>query len=283
MRAVRSILNSSGPLTELLIVGQGASGDVGRSLSWVRDARLRFLHRKEPGKSAAINLGIACAVGDLIALTDDDCVVAPDWLGRICQVFGEHPNCAAVVGPIAAFGRGPSPYHLAPQTVCWKRPRAMRAAGLWKGFGGNTTWRRRSLRRIHGYDARIGPGSRVGGAGDWEALYRVLVAGMAVRYDPTVRVWHDGWETNDTREAKAKRYDCASMAAHIKCWWEVGGPALRDMAGVTLRHLFVGLKHLACRRRGTARSCFVKVGHYLSGVPLGLRLAREGKQEDGRG
>src|SRR5687768_7630800 len=45
-------------------------------------ATLRYLFEPEQGRYAAINTGIRAAQGDIIATTDDDARVEPDWLTR---------------------------------------------------------------------------------------------------------------------------------------------------------------------------------------------------------
>src|SRR5689334_21378338 len=49
--------------------------------------RFRFLVQTGSGKSNALNLGIAAARGDVLAMTDDDVLCAPDYIGAIQSVF----------------------------------------------------------------------------------------------------------------------------------------------------------------------------------------------------
>src|SRR5829696_9022741 len=41
---------------------------------------LRYLHEPQQGRSAALNTGIKASHGEIIATTDDDVRVEPDWL-----------------------------------------------------------------------------------------------------------------------------------------------------------------------------------------------------------
>lgn len=50
---------------------------------------VRYLLETRQGKSFALNTGLAYSQGDVIALTDDDVLPAPDWLARIVQSFRE--------------------------------------------------------------------------------------------------------------------------------------------------------------------------------------------------
>src|SRR5215213_1970195 len=42
--------------------------------------RLRYLHERQQGRSAALNTGIKAAQGEIIATTDDDVRIERDWL-----------------------------------------------------------------------------------------------------------------------------------------------------------------------------------------------------------
>jgi glycosyltransferase involved in cell wall biosynthesis len=84
--AVESVLANEGPPFELLVVAQGEDS------TWAYDAltvlpdrfrddpRLRIVHDRNRGLSRARNAALREAVGELILFTDDDCIVAPDWV-----------------------------------------------------------------------------------------------------------------------------------------------------------------------------------------------------------
>ncbi|MEQ1747014.1 MAG: glycosyltransferase [Saprospiraceae bacterium] len=53
------------------------------------------------GKKNALALGVSCARGELIATTDADCLVPPDWLLLLASLYeAERPG--AIVGPVEA-------------------------------------------------------------------------------------------------------------------------------------------------------------------------------------
>jgi GT2 family glycosyltransferase len=51
--------------------------------------RLRYIRREERGLSRAYNRGVAEAIHELIAFTDDDCVAPPGWLDAVARAFYE--------------------------------------------------------------------------------------------------------------------------------------------------------------------------------------------------
>jgi len=50
-----------------------------------RFVQVRLLVEERPGPGHARNCGVEAATGDLLAFTDADCKVAPDWLAQISQ------------------------------------------------------------------------------------------------------------------------------------------------------------------------------------------------------
>ena len=82
-----------------LIVGDGDGNALDQNrlaespwLSWIR----------RPGASV-FDLraeGVALAEGEIVALTEDHCVVAPDWCEQILEGFRRHPEASALAGPV---------------------------------------------------------------------------------------------------------------------------------------------------------------------------------------
>ena len=71
-------------------------------------APLRYLFERVPGRSAALNTGIAAAAGAIIVTTDDDVRVEADWLeqaGRAIETLG----CDYVGGRVLPIWGGPRP------------------------------------------------------------------------------------------------------------------------------------------------------------------------------
>ena len=80
------------PPYEVLVVDNN-SRDHTRELVQQRQAtagpRLRYVFEAQQGLSFARNAGIAHARGDLVAFTDDDIRVAPNWVSSIQKAFDE--------------------------------------------------------------------------------------------------------------------------------------------------------------------------------------------------
>ena len=65
-------------------------------------ARFRYLFESHPGKSYALNSGIAEARGDIVAFMDDDVTVEPTWLQNLTAPLlkGKWAGCGGRIVPV---------------------------------------------------------------------------------------------------------------------------------------------------------------------------------------
>jgi glycosyltransferase involved in cell wall biosynthesis len=69
---------------------------------------VRYLFERTQGRAAALNAGIGAVNGHVIAFTDDDVLLHPDWLASLKRAFDEH-DCVAVAGRVLPLWRHPKP------------------------------------------------------------------------------------------------------------------------------------------------------------------------------
>lgn len=65
-----------------------------------RYPQVQLLVETEPGPGPARNKGVAAARGDILAFTDADCVIDPNWLPGLVRFFESHPEAYAVGGDV---------------------------------------------------------------------------------------------------------------------------------------------------------------------------------------
>jgi len=161
---------------ELLVVDQSDDSDTKRAVEAVCAAapEVRYLGTPTRGLSRARNVGLEQSRGDLIAFTDDDVVVRPDWLANVAGEFEAYPRLAFLFGTVLPpeghdWETEFVPYCRVPtqRPVRWSDPAAF------GGMGANMALRRTTFERVGGFDDALGAGTGVAGE-DYEYALRCL-------------------------------------------------------------------------------------------------------------
>jgi glycosyltransferase involved in cell wall biosynthesis len=95
--------NGKGFAFEVLVVDNNSSDQTPglvKSLAAQNPEKLRYLFEPKQGLSYARNTGIANARSSLVAFTDDDVRVAPDWAWQIVTAFQAHPDIDFLGGKV---------------------------------------------------------------------------------------------------------------------------------------------------------------------------------------
>jgi glycosyltransferase involved in cell wall biosynthesis len=91
-----SLARLEDPNFEVILVDDGSTD---RSAELIRRHGFKLVRlRENRGAGTARNVGARVAEGDILAFTDADCIVPPDWLARIRRMLAEH-DVIAVSGP----------------------------------------------------------------------------------------------------------------------------------------------------------------------------------------
>jgi glycosyltransferase involved in cell wall biosynthesis len=175
---------------ELVIVDNGSTDDTAKVLSEYAAKvpfRTKILYEGRPGKSRGLNLALHVTRGDIIALIDDDCYVAPDYIDRVREVFAD-PRIGFAGGRVELFD--PTDFPMTIQTSIKREllPPRNYVEGGWI-LGANMMFRRSVLEAIGGFDLDFGPGTPFI-AEDPDAQARASFAGWWGLYTPDVVVAH---------------------------------------------------------------------------------------------
>ena len=182
------------PPYEVLVVDNN-SRDHTRELVQQRQAtagsRLRYVFEAQQGLSFARNAGIARARGDLVAFTDDDIRVAPNWVSSIQKAFDTHADVDCVGGRILPEWSAPPPRWLTRNT--WVGALALQDYGPERFSvdranpvclaGANLLFRKQVFDEIGAFSTEFGSRSE-----DTELMTRFWSAGRRAMYVPEVAV-----------------------------------------------------------------------------------------------
>jgi glycosyltransferase involved in cell wall biosynthesis len=184
---VQSIFDLSFPRdeVELLLIDNDSTDGTAAILDRFPD-RAKILSETTRGPSAARNRGLANATGDIIAFTDADCTVHPDWLTHLIEPLAD--KAVGISGgtilsrrpcnSIEAFGERIHDHRLAIEydsppyaiTMNWASPRSV-------------------LEQVGWFDEELLR------CEDCDLSYRILAAGYRIAYAPDAIIYHRNEET----------------------------------------------------------------------------------------
>ena len=245
----------------VIIVDQGRQPEIAALADEQRADGLDvvYLPSSATGRSAGLNLGLAQVETGFVAITDDDCLVAPDWLARLGERLRRHPG-AIITGRVEA-GQGEAQLSVVTSTreQIQRRP-ALRFDRL---SGGNMGLPLEVARRVGPFSES--PAMRT--AEDGEFAYRALRAGVPIVYAPEVVVTHLAWR--DAAERQDQYYSYALSQGGFYGWYLRQGDAFIALRMIV--HLLrASRRWLVGRLRGDAD--VARNGRaYVLGLLPGLR------------
>jgi glycosyltransferase involved in cell wall biosynthesis len=221
--AVASVIENDHPEFELVIIDQSASSATREQLDDYieKDERVRYFSTDRSGLSPARNLGVARSRGEIIAFTDDDCVVPSDWLKSIERVFDRESDADLVFGRVGVPDELSDRDGVVPAFEIDTDLTLNRSTGipLW-GMGANFAARRRLFDRVGLFDDALGAGCRLLSGEDRDFQYRVHVAGLTCYMTPDVELLHYGHRDPSQWERQLYEYGFglgAFYMKHVRC------------------------------------------------------------------
>jgi GT2 family glycosyltransferase len=193
---------------EVLVVDNAPSSNATRECVEefaATDPRIRYLVEVRAGLSRARNVGLADALYDWVAFTDDDVLVDPWWLRGVERGIRRGAEVGCVTGFVPPASLVESAQRYFDERISWTSSLAPRVYDLDKrrdddalfpyragifGTGANFAVDRRLLERIGGFDTALGAGTPTNGGEDLDMFLRVLLAGRAIAYESSAVIWH---------------------------------------------------------------------------------------------
>ena len=223
---VESLLASAHSSFEVIVVDQSTTAS-----ELAPHPRLRVLNSRTVGKTSALNLGLKVARGSILAFTDDDCTVPPEWIDRGVERMRAQPDVGLIFAALTAAPHDPAvgliPSFMPPGLEVH---RGVASAQVRAGAGANMFASRALFNAIAGFDELLGPGALFRSCEEFDLYYRALAAGFAVIRDPDNPVVH--WGIRSTTDGSGERL--------IRDYWFGEGAVLgkharaRDLQAVRL-------------------------------------------------
>ena len=201
LTSVRAAERPPGLDVGVIVVDNGSRDDtaeVVRAAERDFGGPLRYLLERRPGKSHALNSGIAASDAELIGMIDDDEEIDRGWLLAVARAFADE-RLDFIGGPyLPRWGAEPPPWlpREFPAVIGWvesgSEVRDFDATFGGTLMGGNAVVRRRVLERVGPYRPDLGPAGdrRLLSCEDEEMHNRLLAGGARGQYRPDLVIYH---------------------------------------------------------------------------------------------
>ncbi len=207
-RVLRTLQQVEYGAFEVLVVDNAPSSNATRECVEefaATDPRIRYLVEVRAGLSRACNVGLADALYDWVAFTDDDVLVDPWWLRGVERGIRRGAEVGCVTGFVPPASLVASAQRYFDERISWTSSLTPRVYDLDKrrdddalfpyragifGTGANFAVDRRLVERIGGFDTALGAGTPTNGGEDLDMFLRVLLAGRAIAYESSAVIWH---------------------------------------------------------------------------------------------
>jgi GT2 family glycosyltransferase len=142
---------------------------------------VRLIGTVNKNLAASRNVGLPHCTGDLIAMTDDDAEVFPNWVIRMKRAHQEHPEAGAVGGPVLGTNKDSLVGKVADLITfpTWPEPRYVRTLP-----GVNISYKREVVEQVGFQDEILFRGE------DVDYNWRVQKLGYKIYFSPHIKVYH---------------------------------------------------------------------------------------------
>ena len=128
------------------------------------------------------NIGFSHCTGDIIATTDDDAEVFPDWVTQMKHTHSEHPEAGGVGGAVLGAGSVKSLFDRVADVTVFPTPSE---PGYVRTLAGvNISYKRSIMQSVGLQDETLFRGE------DVDYNWRIKRAGYEIYYSPEIRVIH---------------------------------------------------------------------------------------------
>jgi glycosyltransferase involved in cell wall biosynthesis len=278
---IRTVLASEQADFELLVIDQSENDETAACLqAWSADPRLRYQRSSTRGLSAARNVGLELARSEIVLMTDDDCGVAPSWIGRMEQLFRQDARvggayCEVRVGEFD-HTQGFIPGCAVENKLIQRMALLNEGFGMGAGFG----VRRSAALDVGSFDTRLGAGARFKSGEEHDLTYRLLLHGYWVACTSDTHVVHYGFRVNADASSLVRGYMLgygAVFAKLLKCGhWIAGGAYLTNLWQHATRPLLINVVQLK-RPLGLG-----KLASFVEGFARGLATPVDQRRESYR-
>lgn len=194
---IASLLSNDWPEFELVVIDQSRDDQTRDCVrTFGSDPRLRYVRTSTTGLSASRNIALAEATHDLVVMTDDDCVVASNFVRMMIEEMRADPSLTLVFADV--FEGSPRTERCTPVNRA-NGSYSVSSLDEWGsndgvniGIGAAMAFRTSAVAGMGGFDELLGAGAVFRSAEDTDLALRVLLCGGRIRRTTRTWVYHYG-------------------------------------------------------------------------------------------
>lgn len=216
--AIQSVLANQHSRFELIVVDQSTNDVTEKAVQpFINDPRFSYIRSSTAGLGVARNIGLKCAIADIVAFTDDDCTVSTDWLNAVENIFWKYPQVTVVFCSV-----DPGPYDRTKGSIPYRhysKDKIYRSITQYfntSGMGAGMSVRNSAILKWGGFDETLGPGAYFRSADDIDVAWRALLKREWVYELSSVSVTHHGFRNWVEYRELTKRDFYSIGAVHAK-------------------------------------------------------------------
>jgi GT2 family glycosyltransferase len=253
----------------VIVVDQGREPAVSAMMARLEEIGIRsvYVPSEQRGRSSGINRGLERVDSRFVAITDDDCFVAHDWVARMSERLELDPD-VIVTGRVDLAGDEDGAFSTVTsmEERLYTRPQ-LKTHPL---IGGNVGLAMEKVRSIGPFDEH----PCLASAEDSDYGYRALKQGIPIAYDPTIPVFHYHWRDASQRAARYAEY-ASSQGGFYGTHLRNGDPLIMlQTLRALVRSPIRWIRGVLARDRELAANGRESTLNLLPGVIAGLRSGR---------
>jgi glycosyltransferase involved in cell wall biosynthesis len=257
---VKALMNSNDKDFELIVIDNAPDDDSTEQIIKKYPA-VKYVKEPRKGLDVARNTGARYATHPIIAYTDDDVIVEPNWTKLLKTTF-QDPKTMAVTGlviPVSlktkaqyifekdwGFNKGYLPKVFGQEYFAANVNIGVPAWDI--GAGANMAFRREVFDLVGWFDERLDVGAS-GCSGDSEFWYRILAEGFQCNYYPQLFVYHQHREAMASLKSQIFNYMRGQVSSVLVQYenYHHDGDLFRlkkSLPDYYLKRIFQDIKHL---------------------------------------
>ena len=209
-QCLKAILNNTFQRFEIILIDQSDTHTTKGLITQLQSKKIRYFKMNTTGKAKALNLAIKKAKYELLAFTDDDCVVAKDWIKTIHDTYKKFPHIAGIFGNTLAYPTKRSGAWICPATFqstsvrFFSNPSIIHYQVL--GQGNNMSLKKSIIISVGMVKEWLGVGSIAKAGEESELIFRILTNKNILMTNPNMVAYHNRWLSKNEYQFQESAY-----------------------------------------------------------------------------